>query len=143
MGLNPRKKFEVFGEPVEILVTSEETNGAFCVLTQISPPGGGPPPHIHQREDELFTVVEGEFEVFDGQDWHPLRAGESAYKLRGTCHTFRNSGDSPGKIHVVVVPGGLDVYLEKLSTLSMPPAMDEVVAISDPYGISFVQPSQR
>jgi quercetin dioxygenase-like cupin family protein len=143
MGLNPGKKFEVFGEPVEILVSSKETNGSFCVLTQMSPPGGGPPPHIHQHEDELFTVLEGEFEIFDGKDWHPLHAGESAYKLRGSCHTFRNSGSTPAKMHVVVMPGGLDVYLEKLSTLSMPPAIDDVIAVSNPYGITFPPPPQK
>jgi quercetin dioxygenase-like cupin family protein len=82
-------------------------------------------------------VLEGEFEVFDGKGWHPLHQGESAYKLRGTCHTFRNCGTTAGKIHVVVTPGGLDVYLEELSKLNMPPAVEDVVRLSDPYGITF------
>lgn len=137
MGLSAVKTFRVFGELVEVLVSSQETNGSFCVLTQVSPPGGGPPPHIHRREDELFTVLEGEFEIFDGEKWSPLRQGESAYKLRGSCHTFRNSGQSDGKIHVVVTPGGLDVYLEALSRLRLPPVIEEVVEVSDPYGITF------
>jgi mannose-6-phosphate isomerase-like protein (cupin superfamily) len=29
----------------------------------ITPPQGGPPLHVHQREDEMFYVLEGEFKV--------------------------------------------------------------------------------
>ncbi|HEY0161064.1 MAG TPA: cupin domain-containing protein [Edaphobacter sp.] len=137
MSLTPVKQFLVFGEPVEVLVSSEQTHGSFCVVTQVSPPGGGPPPHIHEREDELFTVLEGDYEVFDGKEWHPLRKGESAFKLRGSLHTFRNCGTTDGKIHVVITPGSFDLYLEELSKLSMPPTIEEVVAVSTPYGISF------
>jgi hypothetical protein len=31
----------------------------------------------------------------------------------------------------------LDVYLEELSKLSLPPVLEEVIAVSNPYGITF------
>src|SRR4051812_36649420 len=43
------------------LVTGEQTDGAFSITMGISQPGGGPLPHVHHREDELFYVIEGEF----------------------------------------------------------------------------------
>ena len=55
---------QVFGEPIEILASSTATNHAFVIGLQTSPPGGGPPPHRHLGEDEIFTVVDGEFEIF-------------------------------------------------------------------------------
>ncbi|SDE78853.1 cupin domain-containing protein [Terriglobus roseus] len=137
-----KKQFYVFSELVEVIVSSKETNGTFCVIRQYSNPGGGPPPHIHAKEDEFFTVIDGEFEIFDGANWHPINKGEAAYTLRSNPHTFRNRGSAMGCIQATVIPGGLDEYLEKLSQLSMPPVIEEVVQISDPYGISFLPPQQ-
>jgi mannose-6-phosphate isomerase-like protein (cupin superfamily) len=137
-----KKKLHVFGELVEILVTSAETNGTFCVLRQYSGPGGGPPPHIHANEDELFTVIQGEFEIFDGREWHPLDEMQNAFTLRGQAHTFRNRGAEMGCIQTTVIPGGLDIYLEELSKLSMPPEMAQVIEISAPYGITFLPPQK-
>ncbi len=121
------RKFKVFGEPVEILVASEESGKSFAVLTQVSPPGGGPPPHRHSNEDEIFTVLEGEYEIFDGETWHKLHKGETAFTLRGGVHTFRNCGATAGKMQAVIVPGaGLDDYLEAVSVLSVPQDMEKL-----------------
>jgi len=32
-------------------------------MEAILAPGNEPPPHVHSREDELFYVLEGEFDV--------------------------------------------------------------------------------
>jgi mannose-6-phosphate isomerase-like protein (cupin superfamily) len=132
-----KKQFRVLGDLVEVLVTSAETNGSFCVIRQYPAPGGGPPPHMHTKEDEHFIVVEGEFEIYDGLTWLPINTLQTAFTLRGNLHTFRNRGTARGCIQITVVPGGLDTYLEELSKLPMPPAMEDVVEISDSYGISF------
>lgn len=135
------KQFKVFGEPVKVLVTSEETGGSFAAIHQTSPPGGGPPPHIHYLEDEVFTVIEGEFEIFDGVAWHKLAKGETASALRGRVHTFRNCGSTPGTIQAIIIPGtGMDNYLEKISVLTMPGDAPQLKEISDRYGIKFIAP---
>ncbi|WP_263408391.1 cupin domain-containing protein [Terriglobus tenax] len=137
-----KKQFHVFGELVQVLVTSEETQGAFCVVRQYSLPGGGPPPHVHRNEDECFTVIEGEYELFDGTQWKPVSQGEVAFTLRSHPHTFRNRGNTTGCMQCTAMPGGLDLYLEQLSQLSMPPIMEDVARVSDPFGISFLPPAQ-
>src|SRR5262249_21681923 len=35
-------------------VTSAQTGGAYAVLEQLIPPGGGPPLHVHRHETEIF-----------------------------------------------------------------------------------------
>jgi quercetin dioxygenase-like cupin family protein len=136
-----QKSFKVFGEPVHVLITSDETGRSFAAITQTSPPGGGPPPHVHQHEDEIFTVVEGEFELFDGQSWRKLAKGETAYTLRGQAHTFRNCGAAPGTIQCVIVPGsGFENYLEAISVLAMPGDAPRLMEISARYGIEFLTP---
>jgi quercetin dioxygenase-like cupin family protein len=135
------KQFRVFGEPVKVLISSEETGGSFAAIHQTSPPGGGPPPHIHYNEDEIFTVIRGEFEIFNGDNWHKLAEGETFYTLRGQVHTFRNCGSTEGTIQALIVPGtGMDNYLEEISVLAMPGDAARLKEISDRYGIEFVAP---
>ncbi len=138
--LKPLKSFTVLGEPVEILADGQMTNGAFAVLTQTSPPGGGPPPHSHAREDEIFTVLSGDFELFDGTKWHPLPQGASARGVRGGVHAFRNCGDADGTIQITAWPAGFEKYLEEISPLTLPQDMDRLLQISERHGITFPTP---
>ena len=62
--------------------------------------GGGPPPHSHSREDETFTVLEGDFEILAHGHWQKLPVGEICFAPRGSIHTFRNVGSTTGKIAV-------------------------------------------
>ena len=48
------------------LAETNETNGAFCLVEATLVPGNEPPPHVHSREDELFFVLEGAFDVYVG-----------------------------------------------------------------------------
>jgi uncharacterized cupin superfamily protein len=137
--MKPVKTFPVFGETVEILVTSESTNHSFCMLVQTSPPGGGPPPHTHTFEDEIFSVMEGEYELFDGTQWTKMTPGEHVHTLRQKPHTFRNCGSTEGKMLCVAVNGRLDEYLEEISPLQIPKDMARVMEISERYGISFLR----
>jgi quercetin dioxygenase-like cupin family protein len=135
--LRPLKTFKVFGEPVEVLTDSPLTGGKSCTLIQTSPPGGGPPPHTHQNEDETFFVLEGDYEVLSAGEWTRVSAGEAVHGLRGSVHTFRNAGATTGRMLVFVTPAGMEKYLEEISTLSIPDDMPQILAISAHYGISF------
>ena len=136
----PIETFSVFGEPVEVLVTGEMTGGKSSTMTQSSPPGGGPPPHVHQNEDETFFVLEGDYEFLQNGEWHRVAQGESVHAVRGSIHTFRNAGTAIGKMLIFVTPGGFEKYLKEISSLSIPGDMEEIIAISDRYEISFPPP---
>lgn len=131
------RNFAVFGEPVEVLVSGEMTQGLSATMLQVSPPGGGPPPHMHQNEDETFFVVEGEYEFLTANGWVKRSTGDSFYAARGSIHTFRNVGSAEGKLLVVATPAGLDTYLEEISVLAIPKDLAKLIAISARYGISF------
>lgn len=139
--MSVQKRFTVFGQPVEVLASSRSTQGSFTVIRQTCAPGEGVPPHVHAKEDEFFTTLEGEFELFDGQNWRKLPPGESGFALRGQAHAFRNSGATTATMLVFCSPGGLDEYLESISSLRMPQDMERLVQISEPHGIRFVPPA--
>src|SRR5882757_8675154 len=55
------------GDTYTVKATSESTGGAFGLLEASVPPGGGPPPHVHTREDEAFYLLDGILEVTAGE----------------------------------------------------------------------------
>lgn len=135
--MNPVKTFNVFGEPVEVLIPGEMTRGLSATITQTSPPGGGPPPHSHTNEDETFYVVEGQYELLLDGKWVKASPGDAFHTQRGSVHTFRNAGTTTGKMLVFITPAGLEKYLEELSAFSIPNDMPAILALSERYGITF------
>jgi len=135
--MTPIKSFTVFGEPVDVLTDGATTHGLSCAVTQVSPPGGGPPPHRHEHEDETFYILSGEYEFLYEDRWHPRFPGQTFHAERGSVHTFRNCGSTPGKILVFVTPSGMEKYLEEISVLEMPKDIPQLLTISERYGISF------
>lgn len=76
------------------LVEKKDTDGAFFLLEATLLPGNEPPPHVHTREDELFYVLEGEFDVY---------VGEGALEVkRANASCFPNSS----RTHLSFVPLG-------------------------------------
>jgi quercetin dioxygenase-like cupin family protein len=135
--MSPIKSFPVFGERVDVLVDTATSNGASATVVQHVPPGGGPPPHSHKNEEETFTVIEGDFEVLSNGKWSSLATGEAFYSSRGSIHTFRNSGSTPGRVMVFITPGGFENYLEAISPYSPATDMSKILEISERYGITF------
>src|SRR5262245_37277123 len=54
------------GDQIRFILTGAETGGAFFLAEVSVPPGGGPPPHIHDREDETFYLLQGALTVWVG-----------------------------------------------------------------------------
>jgi hypothetical protein len=54
----PNKVIQIFTSTIEIVVSSENSNNSRCIFIETAPPGEGPPPHKHLREDEVFLTIE-------------------------------------------------------------------------------------
>ena len=82
------------GSLVTFLAESKDTGGSFALLEAAMKSGNEPPPHIHEREDELFYVLEGVFDVFVGDEAFKVQAGGCVF-CRGSGRTGSLS-DRPG-----------------------------------------------
>src|SRR5262247_2836786 len=80
----------VVGDVYRFLATGSETNGRYALFEAIVTPGGGPPPHVHSREEEGFYVLEGEITFRIGDERLVATAGMFANMPVGTPHSFRN-----------------------------------------------------
>jgi quercetin dioxygenase-like cupin family protein len=71
--------------------------------------------HVHELEDELFYVLEGEhvFEV-DGVE-HRVGLGATVFAPRGLPHAQRRVVHGEGRTLVLTVPGGFDGFFRELA----------------------------
>ena len=100
----------VIGDRYTVKCSGNDTSGAFALIEAIVPAGGGPPPHIHSREDEAFYVLDGELHFHaDGQSF-TAKSGAWVSLGRGSLHYFKNTGSKPARMLIVVTPSGLENF---------------------------------
>lgn len=140
----------VVGDVYRFLATGEQTNGKYALWEAIVPPGGGPPPHVHSREEEGFYILEGEITFTVNGERIVLKAGTFANMPIGTPHSFKNEGSNTAKMLISVAPAGLEqmffevgVPLDSGAITTPPPTKDEIeklLAAAPRYGVEMLLP---
>jgi quercetin dioxygenase-like cupin family protein len=140
----------VVGDVYRFLATGEDTNDKYALWEALVPPGGGPPPHVHSREEEGFYILEGEITFTINGERVVATAGMFANMPVGTPHSFKNESNKPAKMLISVAPAGLEmmffevgVPLDEGATTALPPAKEEIeklLAIAPKYGIDIKVP---
>jgi quercetin dioxygenase-like cupin family protein len=115
-----------------ILLSGEDTGGAYCLLDLRVAPGKGVPRHTHTREDEALFVLSGELEATVGDEIFTLRAGDTLMAPRNIPHQLRNSGTVPNHYLIMFSPSGFEGFLRATSV----PAADDAVAPTEPPAIA-------
>jgi quercetin dioxygenase-like cupin family protein len=138
------------GDVYRFLATGEDTNYKYALFEAIVSPGGGPPPHVHSREEEGFYILEGEITFTINGERVVATAGTFANMPVGTPHSFKNETNKPAKMLVSVAPAGLEkmfveigVPLAEGSTTALPPTREDIeklLAVAPKYGIEIRLP---
>lgn len=121
------------GDRYTFLVTGDESGGAMFALDCVVGVGGGPPPHRHLAEDELFYVFEGTISFTTDGDTRDLSAGESVFVPRGAWHSYRNVGARAARMLAVYTPAGMEGWFREVCTpvddpsLPPPPVTPELI----------------
>jgi quercetin dioxygenase-like cupin family protein len=140
------------GDRLRFLVSGEETGGAVFIAEGLVLPGGGPPPHIHSREDESFYLLEGTLTVQVGDETLQATPGDFVYLPRGITHSFRNTGQVNARMLVTVAPAGLEKYFEETFDPAVegsgPPPLTEdlikrLIAAAPKYGLELLLPAGK
>ena len=130
------------GRDLIFKVTGEDTGGAFDYFIVEVAPHGGPPLHVHHKQEETIHVLKGRFKVRIGDELFQLEEGGFAYLPSKLPHAFLNLTDQPAEIIVVYTPGGGHKFYEELgpATRNGTPDRTVVAAIFEKHDMSLLGP---
>ena len=128
------------------LAEQQDTRGQFGLMESILAPGNEPPPHIHAREDELYYIIEGEFDVYAGKDAFKVKQGECVFLPRLIPHAFKIRSPKL-RLLLIITPGGLEAAFRGMASpadkLDLPSGMptyaaanlEKTVQVLQEYGV--------
>ena len=136
------RKINILGIPMVIRVHGRDTGGIVSVVESHNVPGGGPPPHIHHREDETFQVLEGDYEFVVGGKAILAKPGTTLFAPRGIVHTYRYAGKTPGRLMCIITPSGFEGFFEEIDALTPEQQEDipRVMEIAKRFGLEILPP---
>src|SRR5947207_3487283 len=137
------KKVNILGIPMVIRIHGRDTGGVISAVESHDVPGGGPPPHIHHREDETFQILEGEYEWTVGGKTFMAQKGTPIVAPRGIPHTHRYLGKTPGRLMCVITPSGFEGFFEEIAALPSQHQQEipRVIEIAGKYGLELLLPA--
>jgi quercetin dioxygenase-like cupin family protein len=101
---------------VTYTIRSAETHGAYFCFEIAATPAFGPPLHRHPYR-ELFYVLDGSYEFTFARDGHLERTAENAGAaisvLPDVTHSFRNTGETIGRLLIVHQPAALEPFFDE------------------------------
>ena len=96
-----------------VRASAETTGGGFTIIEEIAPLDT--PLHLHEREDELFYVLEGEH-VFDvGTETFAVGPGATVFAPRRIPHAHRRVIPRTGRFLTMTSPAGFEGFFRELS----------------------------
>jgi quercetin dioxygenase-like cupin family protein len=94
----------------KVLITAEQSDGAFGAAEITVPPGLGPPLHTNTREALGYYGLEGALSFVTEAGHRRLGPGEFISLRKGGTHTFANKGDTPARVLMIASPGGFERF---------------------------------
>lgn len=112
---------------------------AFTVWEEL-PPLLDTPLHVHEREDELFHILEGEHVFECGDDRFEVGPGDFLALPRGVQHAHRRVVPGAGRFLVITCPGGFDGFFRMLADADRAGTLgpEAYAEASSRYGITWL-----
>ena len=130
------------GRDLIFKVTGEDTGGVLDYIVVEVAPNGGPPLHVHHKQDEAIQAVKGRFKVQIGEECFVLEQGGFAYMPMGQQHAFLNLTDEPAELTMVFTPGGSHKFFEELGPVARAATPDraQIAAVFEKHDITLLGP---
>ncbi len=129
-------RIEVRGGWISFLAVGEQTGGAYALIETANGPSTGVRLHVHEREDETWFVIEGEYEFQVGDQTFHARAGDYVFGPRGVPHRYANRTASLSRALIMVTPSGFEGFWRESAHLRDDGAAHE--ALGQRYGVKSV-----
>ena len=91
----------------------------------------GPPPHVHERIDHVWFVLDGEIQLTVDDGTATYGPGSCVFVPAGTSHGFGTSPHSAATMLQIDTPEALDAYFRELATTFPPGAPVDPAQVGD------------
>jgi quercetin dioxygenase-like cupin family protein len=150
-GSGEGKAFWMLGGLYEVLLSSDETNGAATVMQMTMPAGMGPPPHLHHGVTETVYVVDGTLKFQSDGKKADCGPGSLFRIPPDTLESFEPT--SKARVVITYEPGGIEKFFAEAGepakrreippTPSSPPDVERLSGIATRYGLEIKAPAGR
>jgi quercetin dioxygenase-like cupin family protein len=135
-----------------VRVCHDQGEDGVSVMETLAPHGDSPPLHVHQTEDEIFHVLEGELRLRAADTEVKIGAGETLLAPKGMPHTYRVESPAGARWLVITSRGDFERFVRaqsrpaerpELPTPQGPPTpeqTDALAAAAREHGIELVGP---
>ena len=131
----------VYGvNPIDLKVSTLDSNGLFAMFEYTSYIKGGPPLHVNVNQDEIYFLLEGEFTFKLHDKLVKVKSGDTVFCPRGSAHTFAQQSDSGRLLLMHLPPGNIEEYFNALSKLTQPPSPEAGAKLFAAHGMKIVGP---
>ncbi|HZW65987.1 MAG TPA: cupin domain-containing protein [Hanamia sp.] len=104
---------------ITVKIGGKETGNAYSLFELSVPPEVGAGLHIDQDWDEFWHVMEGTFAFTLNGEKIELSSGGFAYGPKGIPHSFKNVGNTTGKLVMLTRPSGLENFFKTVHEASL------------------------
>src|SRR5215472_15343504 len=111
-----REPFWFLGGQARILLSGAATDNALALMEFSDPGGHAPPHHVHENEEEVWFVLDGEVTFFVGDRRHDLNPGQVAYGPRGIPHSYLVRSPEGARMAVLFTPACIEEYFRANGT---------------------------
>ena len=137
---------------VQVHVAASYGSDGLCVLEHRAPFADSPPLHVHDTEDEIFHILEGDFRVQVANHVGRYGAGTVVLAPKGVPHTYRIESSAGGRFVTVTAHGEFERFVRAVGREAerdevpppagppSPEAIQQLQAIARTFGTEFVGP---
>ncbi|MFA6057139.1 MAG: cupin domain-containing protein [Taibaiella sp.] len=146
------QSYSIAGNTYRIIVSGEQTGGAYAAIDMLVPPNGGPGPHAHKDMEESFYVLEGKVTFRSESQVYIAEKGSYVNIPRGgAVHSFKNESDTMARLLCMVAPAGLEAFFREVgrpvphetflpAQEANPDELKQVKQVAAQYGQEFFPP---
>ena len=132
-----------FGDTILFKVVGDHTENNLSIGLATTPPGNGPPLHVHLNDNEVFIMISGDIEVEVGGEWKKAPPESVVFLPKGVPHRYRNAGETTSKHWVLVTPSGFENFFQQCSAVFAAggaPDFAQIKAISADHNVEILGP---
>lgn len=106
--------------PNDVVISGKDTGGTLSVFLFTGHGVVGTPLHIHPKQDEFFTIIEGEYRFVCGELTTDLAGGDTIFLPRNIPHQWLQLSKSGKLIYAVNPAGKLEDFFQAVNNLKNP-----------------------